>query len=219
MKAIHWFHLPVSLGLAVMLFWLTALPSVYSAETGKASFRATGLFLDSCSCSAPCGCELVGLAHGCQGVGALVLTSGKYNGTDLAGAKIAYATVPGKWVRLYVETKTPEQRTAVEAFGRAAFAGFGKIQSVRPASVVVTGSGGRYTLAVDGGKVMTMTMEPVLGGDKKRPVAIGNTQNRFASTFLQAKTVHTVFHDGGQKFTLKGSNAYYQDNMKAKGDL
>jgi hypothetical protein len=200
-------------------FMLTVMPPASADQTKKAPYTVAGLFVDSCSCKAPCACEIIGLAHGCEGVGALLLDSGSFDKADLSGVKIAYATVPGKWVRLYVEVKMPEQLAAAEAFGRAAFAAFGKIESVRPASVAVSGKGGSYTLTVDGGKVISMKMEPVLGGDKKNPVAISNTQNPFASTFLQGKTVDARFRDGGEEFTLKGSNAYFQDRMKAKGDL
>lgn len=219
MKPIRESVLLVSCGMALAFLALLGGRPVNGADVKKSAYRVSGLFVDSCSCSAPCACEIVGLDHGCQGVGAVVIDGGRYDGSNLAGVRIAYATVPGKWVRLYIETRKPEQWAAAEAFGRAAFAGFGKIESARPAVVAVTGSGGNYTLTVDGGKVMTMTMAPVLGADRKKPVAISNTQNRFASTFLQGKTTSARFSDGGQSFTLKGSNAYFQDRMRAKGEM
>jgi hypothetical protein len=193
--------------------------SLLKAADEKKPFKLEGAFIDGCSCDAPCPCELTGLAHGCEGVGAMVLTSGSFAGQDFGEASIAYGTVPGKWVRLYLDVKKATDRVAVEAFARSAFAAFGKIEEVRNAAIALTGESGNYTLTVDSGKVMTLKTEAVLGGDKKKPIAISNTQNPFVSVFLQGKTVSGVYHDGGQEFKLKDSNAYFQDKVKAKGEL
>src|SRR5262249_12435495 len=88
----------------------------------KHPFVVSGTFVEACSCSPPCACELVDLVRGCEGVGAVSIVSGSYGGSDLSGARIAYATAPGDWVRLYVDAKNPRQREAAEKFARAAFA-------------------------------------------------------------------------------------------------
>src|SRR4051794_6944000 len=80
-----------------------------SAEA-KSPFTVAGTYVEGCSCSAPCPCQLTGVAHGCNGVGAITLTSGSYRGVALNGVKIAYATVPGEWVRLYVDVRDPQQQ-------------------------------------------------------------------------------------------------------------
>ncbi len=204
-------------GLAVAASLLAA--SLLNAADARKPFKVAGVFIDGCSCEAPCPCELTGLAHGCEGVGAMVLSSGSFGGQDFGEAAIAYATVPGKWIRLYLDVKKATDRAAVEAFARSAYAAFGKVEEVKNAAIAVSGEHGHYSLTVDAGKIMKLTMEPVLGGDKQTPLAISNTQNRFVPVFLQGKTVSAVYHDSGHEITLKDSNAYFQDKMKSKGSL
>jgi hypothetical protein len=180
-------------------------------------FEVEGQFVEGCSCNAPCPCELTGLAHGCQGVGAIELTGGTYEGVDLSGVKIAYATVLGQWVRLYVDSKEASQRHAARAFGRAAFKMFGKVEAIKDARIALKGSEGSYTLSVDGGKIMTLTTKPVLGGDKKTPLVYSNINNPLSSTVMQAKTVSGRFKDGPRSFTLKDSNSYFNPDVKSSG--
>jgi hypothetical protein len=135
-----WLAPPVALLLGVGL--LSGPPA--RGAGAKHRFSAMGTFVEGCSCSAPCPCELTGVTHGCTGVGAMSLTGGSYEGRSLAGAKIVYATTPGEWVRLYVDAATPQQRAAAEAFGRAVYSAFGKIESVKPAHIAVTGGAGSY---------------------------------------------------------------------------
>jgi hypothetical protein len=185
----------------------------------KQRFSAAGTFVEGCSCSAPCPCELTGVAHGCTGVGALSLTGGSYQGRSLAGAKIVYATAPGDWVRLYVDAATPQQRAAAEAFGRAVYSAFGKIESVKPAHIALTGSAGSYSLSVDNGKIMKLTTKPVLGGNGRTPIVINNIHDPVHPTVMQGKTVSGSYNDGDHSFTLKDSNSYFNDRMRGQGKL
>src|SRR5207247_7283615 len=128
-------------------FGLSATASLTTAAAPtKAPFTVAGTFVEGCSCSAPCPCQLTGVAHGCNGVGAMTLTSGKYRGVRLAGARIAYAAVPGEWVRLYVDARTPRQQEAATAFARAVYTSFGKIEAVKPAHIAIAGQHGKYTV-------------------------------------------------------------------------
>src|SRR5437879_2217896 len=99
----------------------------------KQAYSVAGEYVEGCSCEAVCPCELTGLKMGCLGVGAMKLSSGTYKGVDLTGAKIAYATMPGKWVRLYVDAKSPEQSKAAKAFGTAVYTAFGKVEQAKDA--------------------------------------------------------------------------------------
>jgi hypothetical protein len=182
-------------------------------------FHVTGTVVDGCSCSAPCPCELIEAMPGCLGVGAMILSSGNYQGVDLAGAKIAYAKVFGDWVRIYIDAPRTDQRPAAEAFARAVYKPFGKIEAVRPATIALAGRAGRYTLTVDGGKTMTLTTEPVIGGDKRTPITISNIKNPLNPTVMQGKTVEGSFEDGERSLTLKGSNAYFTDRMRQSGKI
>src|SRR5690349_19446190 len=104
----------------IKCFVLQAVLAIVAASSvanpaAKKPYQAAGTFVEGCSCSAPCPCELVGLKMGCEGVGFLALTGGKYDNIDLTGAKIAYAAAPGTWVRLYVDAKDAKQKAAAKA--------------------------------------------------------------------------------------------------------
>jgi hypothetical protein len=189
------------------------------AAAQKQPFTATGTFVEGCSCSAPCPCELVGVAHGCLGGGAMALTGGSYQGKSLSGAKIAYAAQPGEWVRLYVDAPNPQQRAAAEAFGRAVYSAFGKIEAVKPAHIQLTGSGGHYTVSVDNGKIMQLATTPVIGGNGRTPIVIQNIHDAVNPTVMQGKTVSGTYKDGNRSFTLKDSNSYFNDRMRGKGKI
>jgi hypothetical protein len=156
--------------------------------------------------------------HGCQGVGGVALTSGSYNGVDLTGAKIVFGGFAGGRIYVYVDAKD-SQREAAAAFGRAIFGPLGKIEAVKNASIALSGKGGTYTLTVNGGKIMSLTSEPVLGLDKRTPISHNNLLLPLSPTLMQAKTVKGSFHDGDISFTLKGSNSYFNDNVKSSGRI
>jgi len=188
-------------------------------DQDKAEFRVEGMFVDCCSCFPPCPCELTEVAAGCQGVGAHQI-SGKYAGDDLVGVKIAHAKVVGEWVNLYVDAKDEKQRAAAEKFGRAAFAKFGPIKEVKAARIEITGADGKYTLTVDGGKIMTLETEPVLGGDGKTPLGYTNINNAVNPTVFQARCVSATYSDGAKKLTIeKGRNSHFNPTLKSSGKL
>ncbi len=205
------------MGLLLVITGLVGLRSAWAAEA--AEYHTVGTFIDGCSCSIPCTCEMGGTPHGCQGVGVMAFTSGSYKGVDLAGAKVAYATAPGNWIRFYVDSKSPQQEEAVTALAKGVFHEFGKVEAVKKASVALTGKAGHYTLSVDGGKIIELTTEPVLGGDKKTPLTHGNIFNPLSPTVMQGKTVKASFHDGDRSFTLGGSNAYFNAAAKSSGKV
>jgi hypothetical protein len=195
---------------------------LFGAATPAASkkpYSAAGTFVEGCSCSAPCPCQLTGVKHGCEGVGAMTLTSGSYMGVDLTGAKIAYAAVPGTWVRLYVSTPKPSQRKAAEAFARAVYTPFGAIEAVKIAPIAISGQNGRYTVMVNGGKTMKLTTQPVLGGDKRTPITISNIHDPLHPTVMQGKTIECTYEDGERSFTIKDSNSYFTNKMKSRGSI
>ncbi|MBI4558798.1 MAG: DUF1326 domain-containing protein [Candidatus Hydrogenedentes bacterium] len=193
-----------------------ALPA-QAAE--KKSFRVAGTFVEGCSCTAPCPCELVGLEHGCQGVGGFAFTSGSYDGVKLAGLKLAHAGAPGDWIRLYIDARNPRQRKAGEEFARAAFSAFGKIDAVRDARISISNQANKYTLTVDDGKILRLTTEPILGGDNRTPLVYSNIHNPLHPSVMQGKTVSCTYQDGDRSFKLEGSNAYFQDRLRSRGTV
>jgi hypothetical protein len=185
-----------------------------------ADFSVEGMFVDVCCCLPPCPCEVTDVAEGCLGVGAHQFRSGKYAGDDLSGAKIAHAKVVGEWVILYIEATDEKQRAAAEKFGRAAFGKFGPIKEVKAARIEVAGADGRYTVTVDGGKIMKFETEPVLGGDGKTPVGYTNIKNAVNPTVYQGKCISATYSDGERKFKVeKGRNSHFNSKLKSSGKI
>lgn len=187
----------------------------------KQPFTVKGVFAETCSCRAPCPCEMMGmLEKGCEGVGAMQLSGGSYNGTDLTGLKAAYAGVPGNWMRVYVQAANPEQRKAGAAFLNAVYSNWGKVEEIKDARIDIAGENGNYTVSVDDGKVMKYETKVVLGGDKKTAVTHTNIGDPLNSVFKQGLSESCSFKDGERGFTLeKGRNAYFNDQMDAKGEI
>jgi hypothetical protein len=182
-------------------------------------FSCEGVFVEACTCHAPCACQLTGLEMGCLGVGAMGLSAGRYMGQDLAGVKVAYAGAPGEWVRLYVDCR-PEQAKAAEAFARAAFAGLGPCESCATATIAIDGKAGTYTVTVNDGRTMKYSTVPTLGGDGRNPLCYSNIHDPIHSTVYQGTSTSCTFSDGPRRFTVpKGRNAYFTDSVKANGKI
>lgn len=202
----------------MMLALILAASQVRAAD--KHPFKATGLYTETCSCKAPCACEMVGLNKGCIGVGALQLSGGSYDGKDLAGVKAAYATEPGNWVVVYVQAASAEQREAAAAFLTAVFSGWGKVEAVKDARIDISGDGGNYIVSVDDGKIMKYQTAVVLGADKKTPILHENVADTLNKTFKQGLSVSCTFKDGDHEINLdKGRNAFFNDTMDASGEI
>jgi len=90
---------------------------------------------------------------------------------------------------------------------------------VKNAPIAITGSGGTYTLSVDGGSVMSLKTVPFPGLDKGKPITYSNINSVMHPVVMQAKTASCSYHDGDKTFTLKDSNAYYNASLRANGVL
>jgi hypothetical protein len=194
--------------------------SAPAPAAATADFSVEGMFVDCCSCMPPCPCELTEVAMGCMGVGAHQISSGTYAGADLVGAKIAHAKVVGEWVNLYIDAKDEKQRPAAEKFGRAAFAKFGPIKQVKAARIEVRGADGKYTVTVDGGKIMKFQTEPLLGGDGKNPIGYNNIKNAVNPMVYQGRVVSATYTDAGKKVTVeRGRNSHFNPKLKSSGKI
>jgi hypothetical protein len=183
------------------------------------SFTIRGEFIDSCSCAVGCSCPMGVIESGCQGIGVIVVKSGKFAGDDLSGTRIAYAVSPGKWVRGYVDAPTPAKEHAAAGFAASALAGFGKVEFIKPAHISVSGSNGNYTYSVNDGRIMTCSTKMVAGGDGRSPIVHANLPDPLNDKFAQAKTVSGTYHDGARAFKLKASNSYYNNQLNKSGKL
>ena len=205
--------------LGMVFMFVAVLGISLSQAQDKKPFNVKGLYVEGCSCSAPCGCEMTGLEMGCEGVGAVSISSGKYNGVDLSGVKIALGLGAGDWSRAYVQVAKPEQKEAAEAFAKAMASNYGKVEEIKDAKIDITGKDGKYTVKVDDGKIMELNTEPVIGGDNKTPVAHTNTHNALNSTMYQAKSISGTFTDGRHTIKLKDSNSYFNTKMSKSGNM
>jgi len=187
------------------------------ASSGK-SFEFTGEYVEGCSCMGICPCELTGVAMGCEGVGAFHASKASYNGMDISGFKAAYALEPGKWVVLYIDAPDGKFDTA-SAFMKGALAAFGPVEAVKKAKIDISGNGGAFTATVDGGNTMTLTTVPILGGDSKTPLVYNNIHDALHPTIMQGKTIDCAYKDGDHSFSLKGSNAYFNDHIRSHGEF
>ena len=184
-------------------------------------YQLKGLYLEGFDCGTS-GQSQVAFhtgEKGCQGVGVMSLTGGQYYNVDLKGAKIAYATDAQNWTRIYVDAANAVQREAAIQFARKYFATFGNVDSVRDARINVEGANGSYTATIDGGNVLSMTVEPVKGADQSHPVKMENTANRLSPTLYQAKILNGSYSDSGKKINFNGVNGFYNDDLNTKGSL
>ena len=187
----------------------------------KVLYKLAGVFTETCACGIPCKCELTGeVFSNCQGVGVFKITSGSYAGADLSGVTIAYAVKPGEWVRAYIDAPDKSRRDAAEKFARAVYKDWGTMEAVKDAKIAIQGTNGNYTVSVDGGTIMSYTIEPVLGGDGKTALTHGNTHNALTSTFYQAKSKSMAYRDDTRTIELaSGRNGYFNDRMEKSGQL
>ena len=202
-----------------MNFGILAIASLGIGMHSKGALQFTRMYVEGCSCAAPCPCEITGLSMGCQGVGGFAISHGTFEGADVSGVKFAYATTPGCWVICYVDAPTKAKRTAGAALAKTAFGGWGKMGDVKTAAIALAGSHGKYTLTVDCGTTMSPTTEPFFGLDKSKPMTYSNIHSVLHPTVIQAKTVSCKFHDGDKTFSIKGTNAYYNSAIKTQGVL
>ncbi len=189
-------------------------------NAGDRDYKVEGTYIEGFNCKdAPPYVMMNSQADGCQGIGVLLLTGGKYMNVDLKNAKIAYATQSGDWVRIYVDAENAVQREAAIAFAKDYLTPVGRIDTAREAKIAVTGKDGDYTVMVDNGNVIQLTTKPVLGGDKEHPVSYNNSRSKLSKTLYQAQTLHGSFADGNRRFELKDANAYFNNDLNTKGSL
>lgn len=189
------------------------------AQDAPKAFSYTGVHVEGCSCPPPCPCELFEVAMSCQGVGGFDFKTGTYDGKSISGSKLAYGVAPGSWVTIYLDAPTPAKRDALEALARSAFKAWGELKFVKDADISITRDKGIYTMTVDGGKVMTLITQPVLGLDTNMPIVISNVRNPLYSTVMLGTTAKCQYNDGERSFDFKGTNAYFNGSVTAKGKI
>lgn len=207
-------------GRTILSLATLSLACLGGADPAKGKpFNVMGDYVEGCSCSAPCPCEMTGLEMGCQGVGFFDFKSGDYDGRSVAGTKAAYATVPGQWVMIYIDAPDKAKMAACGDLMKAALSGFGKLKGIRAAKIGIASKGMAYHATVDGGKVMSLDTTPLMGGDGKNPMSYSNIHDALHPVVMQGKTAKGAYSDGGQKFMLKASNAFFNGHLASKGRI
>jgi hypothetical protein len=190
---------------------------------GKHFDIESGMYSETCSCRPPCPCELTGANMGCEGVAAYELKKATYDGKDISGTKVAYALNLAEkegWVHVYVDQKDAKKHDEAVAFAKAAFASFGPITLTKDAEIKIEEKESKYTVSVDGGKVMKFETKPMMGGDGSTPMSHTNTHDKLNPTFYQGTAVSGEYNGGGKSFKLsEGRNCYFNNHMKSKGEV
>jgi len=194
--------------LFVFLLVLTA----FETQAQQKTFDLHGIYLEGCTCEVVCSCDLKGeMVKGCQVMGAMIISSGSYGDFKLSDVKIAFA-VGGKWVRIYAQSKDSAQREVAGEMARAFLSAYGAVESIRDAEIELSGSNGNYTLKVDGGKVIHLKTQPILGADGKTAVTYTNYPDPLFQTIMQGKVVTGSYKDGKHHFQLKGTNSFFNQD-------
>jgi hypothetical protein len=201
--------------LAASLIVLAAL----GAKAQERPFDLHGIYLEGCTCKMVCTCSLEGaMAPGCHVMGALVISSGTFGDSSLAGVNVAFAIGEG-WVRLYIQSGDPARSKTAGDMLRPLYSAYGTVESIHDAKIELSGSNGNYTLTVDDGKVMTLKTEPVLGADKKTAVTYTNYPDPLFQTIMQAKVISGTYKDDKHHFTLEGTNSFFNQNWSVAGKI
>lgn len=201
--------------LFVFLFILTAIET----QAQQKPFEFHGIYLEGCTCKVVCSCDLEGeMVKGCHVMGAMMITSGSYDNFKLSDVIIAFA-IGDKWVRIYVQSKDPAQNEVASDMVRAIFGSYGAIESIRSAEIELSGSNGNYTLKVDGGKVIYLKTQPILGADGKTAITYMNYPDPLFQTIMQAKVISGTYNDGDHHFTLEGTNSFFNQDWTVFGKI
>ena len=196
---------------------IALLASAVAMAAPAPDFELVGSYVEGCSCSAPCPCELTGVAMGCEGIGVFDIKKGSFQGKDMSGCRTAYATAPGQYLVLYIDAPTDAKRAAAEGFMKKYFGPFGELKGVHSATIKVTVGAKKQFANVDGGSVMSIESHSVLGMDKMSAMTYSNINSAVHPTVMQSKVVTCSFNDGERSFKLEGSNAYFNPALNSKG--
>lgn len=176
-----------------------------------------GTFMEGCSCANSCAFESTGAITGCQALGVYSARSGSFGGRDLAGLRFAFVAAPNDALYIYIDARNNRQRDAAEKLTRILFAqGFGTLKAIKDANITLEGKYGTYHFMINGGNVVDMTIEPLFGGDGKGLIELRNVFGDPYDTLFQARTVSARFVDGTVKLDLRGTSAFFLEDIKIR---
>lgn len=181
---------------------------------GEELLDIKGAFLEGCSCQGTCAFETTGKLPGCHALGAYRIEKGAYGGRELSGTALAFVSAPSGDLFVYVDGPTSMKRKSAGMLAKALWGeGFGKWIAMRDAKIALTGRAGSHSLLIDGGSVVSLSTSAVKGGDGKSSVVLNNVYGDPYDRLFQATIKNASFSDKGQKFTLRGTSAFFADPL------
>jgi hypothetical protein len=190
-------------GVSIVLLALTA-PSRAAAP----QWHLIATVAESCSCTISCPCNFGGEPNRnpCEGNRLIAITSGNYEGTDLAKVSFLVTFNMRNWSKIYVSDKVSDQQmAAVEALMPIAFAGFhrGMLSFTKaPITMDITEKRVRFS-----GPESSVDME-VMSGFGGRPVQIKNLPSPAYQDYTQYKSVVHKHASDKATWSHTGTNGF-----------
>jgi hypothetical protein len=190
-------------GVTIALLALTVPPRAAAPH-----WHLTATVAESCSCTISCPCNFGGEPNRspCEGNRLIAITSGEYEGTDLANVSFLVTFNMRNWSKIYVSDKvTDKQMAAVEALMPIAFAGFhrGMLSFTKaPITMDITEKRVRFS-----GPESSVDME-VMTGLGGKPVQIKNLPNPAYQDYTQYKSVVHKHASDKATWSHSGTNGF-----------
>jgi hypothetical protein len=190
-------------GVSIALLTLTAPPRAAAPD-----WHLVATVAESCSCTISCPCNFGGEPNRnpCEGNRLIAITSGHYEGVDLANVSFLVTFNMRNWSKIYVSDKVSDkQMAAVEALLPLAFAGFhrGMLSFTKaPITMDITPKRVRFS-----GPESSVDME-VMSGYGGKPVQIMNLPNPAYQGYTQYKSVVHTHASDKAKWSHAGTNGF-----------
>src|SRR4051812_872566 len=172
------------------------------------NWHVTATVAESCSCTISCPCNFGGNPNRnpCEGNRLIAITSGHYEGVDLANVSFLVTFNMRNWSKIYVSDKVSDkQMAAVEALMPIAFAGFHKGMlsfTKAPITMDITEKRVRFS-----GPESSVDME-VMSGFGGKPVQIKNLPNPAYQDYTQFKSISHTHNSDKATWSHSGSNGF-----------
>ncbi|MCU1384040.1 MAG: hypothetical protein JWL71_2737 [Acidobacteria bacterium] len=187
----------------VALVALTAPP-----RAAEPDWHLVATVAESCSCTIACPCNFGGEPNRnpCEGNRLIAITSGHYEGVDLAHVSFLVTFTMRSWSKIYVsDTVTDRQMAAVEALLPIAFAGFhrGMLSFTKaPITMDITETRVRFS-----GPESSVDMD-VMRGFGGKPVKVMNLPNPAYQDYTQYKSVTHTHASDQATWRHSGTNGF-----------
>ena len=178
------------------------------SRAAEPNWHLVATVAESCSCTVSCPCNFGGEPNRnpCEGNRLIAITSGHYEGTDLAGVSFLVTFNMRNWSKIYVsDTVSEQQGRAVEALLPIAFAGFHRgMLSFTRAPITMDLSEKRVRFS---GPESSVDME-VMSGFGGKPVQIKNLPNPAYQDYTQYTSVSHKHASDKATWSHSGTNGF-----------